>query len=165
MKLYFHGRMRRQMVLRGIVCLLTAALAGGAAGRETNARGGRSADEPVSLESIKSVLGMAGDYASGVVDLTRDESEIVIAYRFYDPDGENYETDFATELAPRIQALYKKFPGLNRIRLQVIANDDHNPGLWKPFVQLSFDRKTIEEIRWTGFLARYLLDETLKSRK
>jgi len=120
---------------------------------------------PLSLESVKTVLGAAGDFASGAVDLTKDGAVVVIAFRFYDPDRENYETDFATELAPRIQALYQRFPEIDQIRLDVIANDPDQEGMWKPFVELVLDRKTITEIRWTGFLARYLLDRTIASRR
>lgn len=156
--------MRRTWIV--LAALLAAVMAVGLACR--NAASDQEpapAAGPMSLEAVKAVLGTAGDFASGVVDLTRDGETVVVAYRFFDPDKENYESDFATELAPRIQALFQRFHELDGIRMDVIANDPQDPGLWKPFVRLELDRKTVEELHWTGFLARYLLDRTIAERR
>lgn len=165
MKLISNGRSSVGAALGGLIWVLAAALTATAAGQATKAKGGGQASEPITLESVRAVLGTANELASGVIDLTKSPEEVIIAYRFYDPDMENYEMDFANELAPKIQALYRKFPGLNRIQLQVTANDASGLSSWKPFVELALDRKTVEEIHWTGFLVRYLLDETLRFRK
>jgi hypothetical protein len=121
--------------------------------------------EPITLDDVKSVLGAANDYASGVVDFSQGIDEVIIAYRYYDADLQNYETDFASEMASRVQALYKKFRALDRIHFQVTANSPTTPNLWRPFTEFVLDRKTVEEIHWTGFLARYLLDLAIKNRK
>jgi len=119
----------------------------------------------ITLDGLKSVLGTANDYASGVVDLPRGDGEPIVAYRYYDVDLQNYETDFASEMAPRIQALYKKFGTLDRIRFQVTSNSPVTQGLWKPFTEFELDRKTVEEIHWTGLLARYLHDLVIKNKR
>jgi len=120
---------------------------------------------PVTLDQLKSVLGAANDYVSGVVDVTQGTGELIIAYRYYDVDLQNYETDFASEMAPRIQALYKKFGSLDRVRFQVTSNNPVTAGLWQSFTEFSLDRKTVEEIHWTGFLARHILDLVIKNKK
>jgi len=97
--------------------------------------------------------------------LTKGADELVINYRYYDADLENYETDFASEIAPKIQALYKKYPSLDNIHFRVTTNSASPPPLWKPFVNFTVDRKTVEGIRWTGFLTRYLLELILRSEK
>jgi hypothetical protein len=127
----------------------------------------RSAPVPgeVTLDGLKSVLGVANDYASGVLDVTYGDHKPIVAYRYYDVDLQNYETDFASEMAPRVQALYKKFGTLDHIRFQITSNSPLTQGLWQPFTEFELDRKTVEEIHWTGFLARYLLDLVIKNKK
>lgn len=165
MKANFHTQRGSLRALLVVIGLLSAALAVPAGAQSTKAGEARPPAGMIDLEGAKSVLGTANDLASGVVDLTRGDNEVIVAYRFYDADAENYETDFANELAPRIQSLYKKFPGLNGVRFQVTANDPLNEGVWKPFAEFVLDRKTVQEIHWTGFLARYLLDLVLRSKK
>jgi len=150
-----------------LACLLLAALAGLAVGQGAGAGRTRpsQAAEMITLEGVRAVLGTANDYASGVRDLTKGADELVINYRYYDADLENYETDFASEIAPKIQALYKKYPSLDNIHFRVTTNSASPPPLWKPFVNFTVDRKTVEGIRWTGFLTRYLLELILRSEK
>jgi ABC-type Fe3+ transport system substrate-binding protein len=128
----------------------------------TQARGDKAA-EAVTLEAVQSVLGKANEMASGAVDISQGTDELIIAYQYYDVDMENFESDFATEMAPRIQALYKKFKTIDRVHFQVTANNPTTDE-WRPFVEFVLDRKTVEEIHWTGFLARYLLDLAVRRR-
>lgn len=148
-----------------LLAILGVAFSAACQGKKAEGTVRAPAVEAVTLDEVKSVLGTANDYASGVVDVTSGAGEVIIAYRYYDADLQNYETDFASEMAPRIQALYKKFKTLDRLHLQVTANSDSTPNLWKPFAEFELDRKTVEEIHWTGFLARYLLDQVLQSKK
>jgi hypothetical protein len=157
----FWTRIMGFALLAFLAAAFSAACQGKKAGEATNAPG----VEMVTLDGVKSVLGTANDYAPGVVDVTNGDGEVIIAYRYYDADLQNFETDFASELAPKIQAFYRKFKTVDRIRLQVTANAVSTPDLWKPFAEFSLDRKTVEEIHWTGFLARYLLDLVLQSKK
>lgn len=148
-----------------LLAILTAALTVTCQGKKDGASpAGPSVDE-VNLDTVKSVLGTANDFASGVIDVTRGNGELIIAYRYYDADLGNYEADFASEMAPRIQALYKKFKSLDRIHFQVTANSATAPELWQPFAEFGVDRKTIEEIHWTGFLVKYLQDLVIKNKK
>jgi hypothetical protein len=147
--------------------LLLVAVAGLAAyqgGRPEKARPSQAA-EMITLEGVKAVIGTANDYASGAIDLSKGSDGITVAYRYYDADNENYETDFVLEIAPKIQALYKRYPSLDSIHFRVTTNSVSPPPLWKPFVEFTVDRKTVEGIHWTGFLTRYLLELILRSEK
>ncbi|MEN6311488.1 MAG: hypothetical protein ABFD80_08125 [Acidobacteriota bacterium] len=162
----------RQSRMRGLAVLTAALLAllifsfpAAAQGRQTPPPKNVPSVEPVTLDQVRTVLGTAKDDISGALDVTTGDGETIIAYRYYDVDQENYETDFASELAPKIQLLYKRFKTLDRIRLQVTANVPSEPGLWKPFTEFTIDRKTVTEIHWTGFMARYLLDLVIKNRQ
>jgi hypothetical protein len=120
----------------------------------------------LSLADVRIVLGTPMDEASGVSDFTLgDSGEVVIAYRYYDVDLDNYETDFASEIAPRIQALYKKFKNLDLVRFEIVTNDPTGYPQWKPFSRFSMDRKTLDKLHWTWFVARDILDQVLKNEK
>lgn len=121
--------------------------------------------EPMSLDEVKAVFGAANDYASGAVDVNHGENEVIVAYRYYDVDLQNYEADFSAEAAPKIQAFFRKFKTVDNLHLQVMANDASTPGLWKPFSEFTLDRKTVEKIQWTGLLAKYIEEQVLKTKK
>jgi hypothetical protein len=145
--------------------VLIAAFSAACQGKKAEPSPGTSAGELFTIDEIKSVLGTAKADVSGVVDVTNGEGEVIVTYRYFDVDRDNYETDFASEMAPKIQLLYKRYKALDRIHLQITANDPLNADVWKSFAEFTVDRKTVEEIHWTGFLARYLLDKVLKSKK
>jgi len=146
----------------GILCLIVASAAAVPAQK---AQPAKSPIEPITLNNVRSVLGTANDFVSGVTDFSQGNGEVIITYRYYDADLDNYETDFANETAPRIQALYKRFKSLDRVRFQVIAISDTEPGIWKPFAEFVTDRKTIEELHWTGFVGRYVMEQVIKHKK
>src|SRR5512139_3269467 len=113
----------------------------------------KKAVEGMTREEVRSVLGTPGDDTSGVSDFSQAEGGgIVIAYQYYDIDQDNYETDFASEIAPKLQRLYKRFQNLDRVRFEVIANNPDAPPFWRPFSQFEMDRKTMEKLHWTWFV-------------
>jgi hypothetical protein len=160
-------RIEQSVKIAGAVALAALVVVAAAAcrGGKAPATSGAPLSGEITTDGVKTVLGAANDYASGVVDVTQGQGEVIVAYRYYDVDLQNYETDFAAELAPRVQALYKRFPSLDRVHFQVTANNPVTAGLWEPFTEFVLDRKTVEEIHWTGFLSRYLLDLVLKNKK
>ncbi len=122
--------------------------------------------DELTLPDMRAVLGTPTDDASGVSDFSQgDNGEVIIAYHYYDVDQDNYETDFASEMAPRIQVLYKKFKNLDRVRFEIVTNNPSAPPLWKPFSQFTMDRKTLEKLHWTWFVARDILDQVLRNEK
>jgi len=152
------------MSTAGILCLLAASAAALPA-QKTQPPKSPGAVEPITLSDVRSVLGTANDFVSGVLDFSPGDDEVIISYRYYDADQDNYETDFANEIAPRIQALYKRFKTLDRVHFQVVANSDTEPVEWKPFTEFVTDRKTIEELHWTGFVGRYVMEQVIKHKK
>src|SRR5512138_155499 len=120
----------------------------------------------VTLSEVQSIFGTARDDQSGVADFSQgDNAEIIITYRYYDVDLANYETDFASEITPKIQAMYKRFKNFNRVRFQIVTNNPSGTPFWVPFSEFVIDRKTIEELHYTWFVARYILDQTLKNKR
>jgi hypothetical protein len=144
-----------------LVFLLTALPAACRAKKAEPAPGG----ERITLDEVKAVLGIANDYASGAVDVTDGDGEVIVSYRYYDVDLQNYESDFSLEVVSKIQAFFRKFKTADRLHLQVMANDASTPGLWKPFAEFTLDRKTVEKIQWTGLLAKYIEVEVQKTKK
>jgi hypothetical protein len=120
----------------------------------------------VTFSEVQSVLGKALDDNSGVSDFSLGgNGEVIIAYRYYDVDQANYETDFASEITPRIQQMFKRFKNFNRVRFQIVTNNPSAPPLWIPFSEFVIDRKTLEDLHYTWFVARYILDQTLKNKR
>ena len=151
-----------------IVVAAVVLVAGPAAAQATKAPGAspKKVVEGLTLEDIRSVLGTPGDDTSGVSDFSLAEGGgIVIAYRYFDVDEDNYETDFASEMAPKIQRLYKRFKNLDRIRFEIVANNPGGTPFWKPFSQFFMDRKTMEKLHWTWFVTRDIVDQIVKNKK
>jgi len=120
----------------------------------------------VTLSEVRTVLGTARDDHSGVSDFSQgDNGEVIITYQYYDVDESNYETDFAMDITPRIQQMYKRFKNFNRVRFEIVTNNPSAPPLWMPFAVFAIDRKTIEELHYTWFVSRYILDQVLKNKK
>ncbi len=110
--------------------------------------------ETLNVETLTSVLGKAEDAASGVLDVTGGATEVIVTYRYYDLDLKNYDEDMVNEMTPKIEALYKKFKSLDRVVFHVITNNPITLGEWKPFVNFTLTRKIVQEIQWSGILAR-----------
>ena len=120
----------------------------------------------LTLPDMRVVLGTPGDDTSGVSDFSQGgNGEIILAYRYFDVDQDNYETDFASEIAPKIQGLYKKFKSIDRVRFEIMTNKPTDYPEWKPFSMFTMDRKTLEKLHWTWFVARDILDQVLKNEK
>ena len=122
--------------------------------------------DELTLPEMRTVLGTPRDDSSGISDFSQgDDGGIIIAYHYYDVDQDNYETDFASEIAPKLQSLYKKYKNLDRVTFEIVTNNPDAPPLWKPFSEFTMDRKTLEKLHWTWFVARDVLDQVLKNEK
>ena len=153
-------------IVLALVLGLTVAAAEAAQAKPAGQPTKEKAVEALTLSDVRSVLGTPMDVSSGVADFSLGDSrEVIIAYRYYDVDQDNYETDFAAEIAPLLQKLYKKFKNLDRVRFEIVTNNPSALPLWKPFSQFSMDRKTLEKLHWTWFVTRDILDQVLKNEK
>jgi hypothetical protein len=157
----------------GLALLLTAFLAGCSKGtkeatEQTEPKVGE-AQAQVNLDEIraddlKPVLGEARDDQSGVVDCTNAEDVFIIDYRYYDSDLQNIDQDMVTEMAPKIQALYKKYPNIDRVRFQIQINST-TPGEWRPYVSFVITREIYERTVWSGVMAEDFLQNMLELQR
>jgi hypothetical protein len=108
--------------------------------------------EIFSLDQLKPILGEAGEDSSGAVDVTGDSRELIISYRYYNPNRKDYDDGLVKDLAPKIEALYKNFKNINRTIFQVAVNDPQVPGQWKPYVSFTVHRKLVEKVEWANIL-------------
>lgn len=106
----------------------------------------------LSLDQLKPILGEAREDNSGVVDVSGDPGNLIISYRYFDPDLKDYDNGLVRDLAPKIEALYKQFKNLNRVEFQVAVNDPEVPGKWKAYVDFAVNKKLIEELEWSNIL-------------
>ncbi len=60
-------------------------------------------------------------------------------------------------MAPKIQALYKKFRSLDRVTFEVTANDPGTLGIYKPFVKFTVTRRVAAKLRWSGIMGEEFL--------
>ena len=94
------------------------------------------ADNPrVTLEEVKSVMGEASGTKPGVLDFTQGEAEAIISYQYYDVDLMNYDDDMVADMAPKIEALYRKFKSLDRVVFKITTNNPVS-GDWRAHVRL-----------------------------
>jgi hypothetical protein len=116
-------------------------------------------------ETLKPVLGLAQDAVSGILDVTGPANDLNVTYRYYDVDLKNYEDDMVKEMAPKIEALYKKFKDLDRVAFHIITNNPNAVGEWKPFMDFSLTRKTVSEISWSGLLTADFFKATIELKR
>ncbi len=148
-----------------ILCLVLVPVLAAQAPKPAQSAKTKVIDE-LTLPEMRNVLGTPRDDSSGISDFSQgNDGGIIIAYHYYDVDQDNYETDFASEIAPKLQALYKKYKNLDRVQFEIVTNNPDEPSAWKPFSQFAMDRKTLEKLHWTWFVARDVLDQVLRNEK
>ena len=120
--------------------------------------------DEIRADDLKPILGEAKDDQSGVVDCTNAEDVFIIDYRYYDSDLQNIDQDMVTEMAPKIQALYKKYPNIDKVRFQVAVNS-MTPGEWQPYVSFVVTREIYERTVWSGVMAEDFLQNVLELKR
>jgi hypothetical protein len=156
---------RRTRFLASIVLSLTvAAFLGACKGKAVEEAKPVAPAEVVSLETLKPILGEAKEDTSGVLDVTTGNGEVIISYRYYDADKQNIDNDMVTELAPKIQTLYKNLKMIDRAVFQVSVNSE-TPGEWKPYSNFALTRKIVGEIQWSGILAEDFIKNVLDHKR
>ncbi len=108
--------------------------------------------EVYTLDVLKPILGEAREDNSGVLDVTGDATELIVSYRYFDVDQQNYDDDMVKELGPKIEALFAKFKKLDRVVFQLTTNNPLVAGEWKPYVNFAVNRKMVDELEWSGML-------------
>jgi hypothetical protein len=110
--------------------------------------------EELTLETLSSVLGKAEAENSGLFELTRGENEWIVTYHFYEARTKGMEERFGPDLAPKIQALYKKFKTIDRVMFKVDVFARRDAVEWRPYCSFVTTRKLIDETNWTNLLLK-----------
>jgi hypothetical protein len=109
--------------------------------------------EAINLTTVSEVLGKATAENSGVFDLTKGDTEYWLDYHFYTPEAKDIDDDIGMDLAPKIQALYKKYKTLDRIQFIIIVFHTGSSVEWTPYCSFVMTRKVINETDWAKLLA------------
>ena len=136
-----------------VLALMIAGSLAACKGKKSEALKPVDEQDVYTLDALKPVLGEAREDNSGVLDVTGDANELIISYRYYDADQQNYDDDMVKELGPKIEELYVKFKKLDRVVFQLTTNNPLSPGEWKPYVNFALNRKMVDELDWSGILS------------
>jgi len=116
--------------------------------------------DEITLDTIKPIMGEAKDDMSGVIDLTKGENELIMAYRFYTTDTADLDSRIGLDLAPKLKTLYRQFKLLDRIFIGLNIPRAGAPGEWKPYVSFVVTRKIMNETDWAAVLEEDFLKAT-----
>jgi hypothetical protein len=150
----------------GVLCLafLSLAVLAACKGKKVEPAQAVVNAEEIRVDDLKPILGESADDASGVTDCTEGDGIFIISYRYFDADRQNIDDDMVTEMAPKIQALYKKYPKLDRVRFQIDVNS-MTPGVWEPYVSFVLTRKIVDDTQWSGLLSEDFLRNVLELQR
>jgi len=112
--------------------------------------------EDITLDSVAAVMGRPTGSASGVSELAKVGDTYVINYHLMISDMKDFDVVIGTDLAPKIAALYKAFPKLDKTTFTVETGDPSNPANVNPYCDFDMTRKIFGQLNWTNLLARDL---------
>ncbi len=93
---------------------------------------------------------------SGVSELAKEGDTYIINYHLMIADMKDFDTVIGTDLAPKIDALYKTFKSLDKATFTVETGDPSNPANVNPYCDFDMTRKIYQQLNWTNLLARDL---------
>jgi hypothetical protein len=101
-------------------------------------------------------MGRASGSASGVSELAKEGDTYVINYHLMIHDMKDFDVVIGTDLAPKIEALYKTFKSMDKVTFTVETGDPSNPANVNPYCDFDMTRKVYQQLNWTNLLARDL---------
>ena len=110
--------------------------------------------EEWTVDKLAPVLGKAESENSGIFDLAGGKGELIVTYHFYEARKKGLDERMGQDLAPKIQALYRKFPGLDRITFKIEVYEQRDVVLWRPYCSFVTTRKIIDDTDWTSLLLK-----------
>jgi hypothetical protein len=110
----------------------------------------------ITLDSVAAVMGKPSSSASGVSEMAKDGDVYIINYHLMIADMKDFDVVIGTDLAPKIAALYKAFPNLDKVTFTVETGDPSNPANVNPYCDFDMTRKIYQQLNWTNLLARDL---------
>jgi hypothetical protein len=113
-----------------------------------------TSSEELNTEALSAVLGKAEAENSGVFDVAKGENELVVTYHFYEARKRGLEDRLGPDMAPKIQALYRKFKTIDRVLFKVDIFERRDDIVWRPYCSFVTTRKLIDETNWTSLLLK-----------
>jgi uncharacterized protein YcfL len=118
--------------------------------------------DEITMDSVAAILGRAGADQSGIFAFNKSGEELQVTYHFYRLHQRRMEPFIGPDLAPKIQALYKKFPSIDRVFFRVDAFIRTDDIQWKPYCTFVTTRKLMQETNWTNLLAKDFFEVVLE---
>jgi hypothetical protein len=112
--------------------------------------------EEISIDTLAAVLGKAEGANSGISELSKTPDGLVINYHLYLPEQKDFDALIGTDLAPKIQNLYKIFKSIDKVTFTVETGVVANPPSLEPYCSFDMTRRIYEQTNWTNLLARDL---------
>ena len=112
------------------------------------------AGEEPTLEALYGILGKGEAENSGIVDLAKGENELVVTYHFYEARKKGLEERIGPDMAPKIQALYRKFKSIDRVVFKVDVFERRDVIEWRNYCSFATTRRLIAETNWTSLLLK-----------
>jgi hypothetical protein len=112
--------------------------------------------QDITMDSVAVVMGRPSGSASGVSELAKDGETYIINYHLMIADMKDFDVVIGSDLAPKIAALYKAFPKLDKVTFTVETGDPSNPANVNPYCDFDMTRKVYGQLNWTNLLARDL---------
>jgi hypothetical protein len=112
--------------------------------------------QDITLDSVAAVMGKPTGSASGVSELAKEGDTYIINYHLMIADMKDFDTVIGTDLAPKIDSLYRTFKSLDKATFTVETGDPSNPANVNPYCDFDMTRKIYQQLNWTNLLARDL---------
>ncbi len=135
-----------------VLAVLTAVWLPGCKGKA----GATASSDEISLDTLAAVLGEAEGTNPGIAELSRPPDKLVINYHLYLPEQKDVDAQIGTDLAPKIQKLYRTFKSIDKVTFTIETGIVGDPASLQPYRSLAMTRKIYEEIDWTNLLVQDL---------
>jgi hypothetical protein len=144
---------RKALALFGAVALIiTAAVFLSACKGKTGAADAGN----LTLEDAQKAMGKAEAQTSGVHELSKTADGYEINYHLYLADPQEFDTKIGSDLAPKIEKLYRTHKALDKVTFSVETPDVANTSEWQPYCAFDMTRQIYKQLNWTNLLARDL---------
>ena len=148
------------LALLGLVVLAALTLAACKGGEKAAApapaleKTAAPAVEEPTLEALYGILGKGEAENSGIVDLAKGENELIVTYHFYEARKKGLEDRIGPDMAPKIQALYRKYQSIDRVVFKVDVFERRDVIEWRNYCSFATTRRLIDETNWTSLLLK-----------
>ncbi len=112
--------------------------------------------ERITLETFAAVLGQAEAQTSGITELQKTDQGLVVTYHLYLSQPQDFDALIGSDLAPKVEQLYKTFTSIDKVKFAVETPDLAETGRWQPYCSFQMTRKIYNQLNWSNLLAHDL---------